>query len=259
MSEDIQYPDHFTKRLHIIWGDGFLSPGGPEEVSEILKNVDLDGRTVLDIGFGTGGPAIHIATTTGVAKLVGIDVEPQLREEATKRVVAARIADRVDFQIVDPGPLPFSDKCFDVVFSKDSIIHIEDKNALFLEIFRVLKPGGKLCASDWLGSANPEEQAAMKKASEGTNLHFEMATAEEMETMLQDAGFIEISSRDRNAWFADLCRKELELFEGPLYQELVDAVGKDMVDPWIGVRKAIAYSAFSGGLRPTHIFARRPG
>ncbi len=99
----------------------------------------------------------------------------------------------------------------------------------------------------------------MKKANEGTHLHFEMATAEEMETMLQDAGFVEVSSRDRNAWYADLCRKELKLFEGPLYQELVDAVGRDIVDPWVGIRKAIANSAISGGLRPTHIFGRRPG
>ena len=258
MSENIQYPDHFTKRLHIVWGDGFLSPGGPEEVSEILSDVDLDSKTVLDIGFGTGGPAIHIATTTNVTKVVGIDVEPQLQEEATKRAIAANIVDKLDFQIVEPGPLPFPDECFDVVFSKDSIIHIENKDDLFLEVFRVLKPGGKLCASDWLGSSNPEEQTAMEKVSEGTHLHFEMATAKEVELMLRNSGFVEISSRDRNAWFAELCRAEQELFQGSLYQELVDAVGEDIVNPWLDVRKAIAHSAFSGGLRPTHLFGRRP-
>ncbi len=41
VSDDIQYPDHFIERLHAIWCEGFLSPGGPEEVCEIVKGIDL--------------------------------------------------------------------------------------------------------------------------------------------------------------------------------------------------------------------------
>ncbi|HKJ51168.1 MAG TPA: hypothetical protein VKB27_06675 [Gammaproteobacteria bacterium] len=60
MSDDIQYPDHFIERLHTIWGEGFLSPGGEEEVGEIVRGLDLAGKVVLDVGFGTGGPAIAL-------------------------------------------------------------------------------------------------------------------------------------------------------------------------------------------------------
>ena len=60
MSSDVQYPDHFIERLHTIWGEGFLSPGGPEEVREIVGGIDLAGKVVLDVGFGTGGPAIAL-------------------------------------------------------------------------------------------------------------------------------------------------------------------------------------------------------
>ena len=66
-----------------------------------------------------------------------------------------------------------------------------------------------------------------------------------------------LSSRERNAWYAELCKMEVEAFRGPVYQELVDSVGKEIVDPWINVRKAIAQAAISGGLRPTHYFGRR--
>ena len=45
-----------------------------------------------------------------------------------------------------PGPLPFTDASFDVVFSKDALLHVPDKDALFAEIFRVLKPGGVFAA-----------------------------------------------------------------------------------------------------------------
>jgi phosphoethanolamine N-methyltransferase len=258
MSEDIQYPEHFTKRLHLVWGDGFLSPGGPEEVSEIIKDVDLTDRVVLDVGFGTGGPAIHLASSTNVAKVVGIDIEPQLRDEALSRAERAGVKDKVEFQIVEPGDLPFLDESFDIVFSKDSIIHITDKSSFYAEVERVLKPGGRLCASDWLGSSDPTEQAAMETASKGTHLHFDMVTAAETEATLRSVGFVEVSSRDRNAWYADLCRREIETFDGPLYKQLVDAVGSDIVDPWIEVRKTLAQCAISGGLRPTHIFGRRP-
>src|SRR3546814_5254164 len=60
---DIQYPDEFIDRLHLIWGDAFLSPGGPEEVRAIVSGLDLEDGEVLDIGCGTGGPAIDRKST----------------------------------------------------------------------------------------------------------------------------------------------------------------------------------------------------
>ena len=69
MSSDIQYPDHFIERLLSVWGEGFLSPGGPAEVAEIVAGLDLSGKTVLDIGFGTGGPSIALATATAAGGL----------------------------------------------------------------------------------------------------------------------------------------------------------------------------------------------
>ena len=65
MTTDIRYPDDFIDRLHAIWGEGFLSPGGVEEVHQIVKGLDLAGKTVLDIGFGTAGPAIVLARELG--------------------------------------------------------------------------------------------------------------------------------------------------------------------------------------------------
>ena len=58
---DIHYPPDFVTGLQMQWGAGFLSPGGPEEVTEILKTVDVAGKSVLDIGCGVGGPAMVIA------------------------------------------------------------------------------------------------------------------------------------------------------------------------------------------------------
>ena len=59
------YTDEFIARLQLVWGAGFLSPGGPQEVGEIVKRLDLGDRRVLDIGCGTGGPAIVLARDYG--------------------------------------------------------------------------------------------------------------------------------------------------------------------------------------------------
>jgi hypothetical protein len=56
MSDDIQYSDHFIERLHTVWGEGFLSPGGPEEVRQIVSGIDLSGKIVLDITL----PALNL-------------------------------------------------------------------------------------------------------------------------------------------------------------------------------------------------------
>ncbi len=54
MSED-HYPPRMIAMLEAVWGTGFLSPGGPEEVSRVIGAHDLRGKSVLDIGCGAGG------------------------------------------------------------------------------------------------------------------------------------------------------------------------------------------------------------
>src|SRR5687767_4117812 len=77
-TEMLQYDHAFTDALQFMWGKGFLSPGGAEEVEEMLSGCQLSGLRVLDIGSGLGGIDILLATKHGAAEVIGIDVEPQL-------------------------------------------------------------------------------------------------------------------------------------------------------------------------------------
>ena len=49
------YHDKLIGMLERLWGDGWLSPGGPEEVRRLLAGMELRGKTILDIGCGAGG------------------------------------------------------------------------------------------------------------------------------------------------------------------------------------------------------------
>lgn len=146
----VQYAKAFTDALQFMWGKGFLSPGGPEEVAEMVRGIDLRGKLVLDIGSGLGGVDILLVREHGAKEVVGIDVEPQLIDEARHNVQAAGLEDRIRFDLVEPGPLPFADESFDVVFTKDAMVHIADKAALYKEVLRVLKKGGIFTGADWI-------------------------------------------------------------------------------------------------------------
>ena len=147
-----EYDDALVAVLEAVWGEGYLSPGGPDEIRMILEGVPLAGKAVLDLGCGTGGITRFLADSYGPALIVGIDVDAGLVARATERAARAGVANGPTFQTVTPGPLPFADGSFDVVFSKDAMVHIADKEALFGEVFRVLRPGGWVAASDWMSS-----------------------------------------------------------------------------------------------------------
>ena len=86
---ETSYPPDFVTNLEMQWGVGFLSPGGSEEVKEILRDIEVGGMAVLDIGCGVGGPAIVIARDLAPKLLVGIDVEPFLVEKGRQNIAGS--------------------------------------------------------------------------------------------------------------------------------------------------------------------------
>jgi SAM-dependent methyltransferase len=255
MSTEIHYPEEFIDRLQMVWGEGFLSPGGPDEVRAIVSGLDLAGKRVLDIGCGTGGPAVLLARDHQ-ANVVAIDIEPQLLERA--KSLASKAGVSVDWRLVDPGPLAFPADFFDLVFSKDALIHIPNKAALFAEILRVLKPGGVFAASDWLVAEGGERMPGMQRYLSLTHLHFALANAAETEAAMRRAGFADVATRDRNAWYAAWARRDVEAMAGPLKGELTALLGEAGYAEGLEVRRANAEAAREGSLRPTHLRGLKP-
>ena len=253
MPAEIQYPDEFTQRLQTLWGDGFLSPGGAEEVKQIVSGLNLSDKVVLDIGFGIGGPAISLVKNQRVGRVIAIDIEHQLLAKARANAVTAGVAEKIEFKIVEPGKLQFEDESFDLVFSKDSLVHIKNKSALYAEIFRVLKIGGVFAASDWLCGSDGESKPALEKFMDLAHLKFAMASAKDVKIILMQSGFKNVSSSNRGAWFAKLASEEISQIEGPLYEQLVNISGKEAITHWLKVKKAQLLAAQLGGLQPTHL------
>jgi SAM-dependent methyltransferase len=257
MSED-HYPPRMISMLEAIWGEGFLSPGGPEEVARIVGAHDLAGKSVLDIGCGAGGIAIALVRVHGAGFVCGMDVEDPVLAHARALVARDGLANRIGLVKATPGPLPFPPATFDIVFSKDSIVHIPDKNALMTEVFRVLKPGGWFLASDWLiGTEEISDLMASYIAAEG--LDFGMATSRRYLEAMAAAGFTDCRAISRNAWYRAQAREELDRLKGETGRAAAAALGQDFVDRNILIWSRMIPVLDSGEHCPTHLAARRPG
>jgi 2-polyprenyl-3-methyl-5-hydroxy-6-metoxy-1,4-benzoquinol methylase len=259
--DDLQanhYGEHDVAFLERLWGEGYLSPGGPEEVSRIVDGLHLAGATILDIGCGTGGIAVSLVADHGAAKVVGIDVEAALCEQARARVERHQLQDHIEIQLVTPGPFPFDDEQFDVVFSKDSIVHISDKESLCRDAFRVLRPGGWFAASDWLIAHDGEPSAAMRQYIVAEDLDLAMASPQRYSDALGAAGFVDIELRNRNHWYRDVARDELARLQGSQHDEFAAMLGEDVVRAQIATWTAMVPVLDSGEHCPHHFRGRRP-
>lgn len=252
------YPQEMIVMLEALWGEGFLSPGGPEEVARVLEGHNIVGQSLLDIGSGAGGIDIALVARHGAGYVTGLDVEDTVLSHARRLIASAGLSARIGLVKVAPGPLPFPPSTFDVVFSKDSIIHIPDKAALMAEVFSVLKPGGRFIASDWLiGTETVSPQMAAYIAAEG--LDFGMATPARYRKAMEDAGFEDIRIRSRNDWYRQQARQELERLRGAVGTSAARVVGKDFVERNIAVWERMIPVLDTGEHCPTHLSARKPG
>ena len=255
--EDIEYSETFITKLELAFGKGFLSPGGAEEVAKIVDGVDLRDKHVLDIGVGIGGPACLLVENHGAARVTGIDIEAPVLRHAVETVASRGLEERIVLKHVTPGPLPFADESFDIVFSKDSIIHIPDKKALFIEACRVLKAGGWVVMSDWYCDEKPFTPE-MKRWVKSTGLSFAMTPIRSDGSLLGEAGFVDCETLDRNTWFAEFSGKLVDRLGGPDYPKMVAALGQEEADEWLSRAKSRALVAAQGQLRPGHLRGRKP-
>ena len=104
-----EYHDAMITVLELIWGKGFMTPGGEGNVANMIDGLDVRGKRILEIGSGLGGPAFVLAGKYG-ALVVGTDLEPHLVEHAQHRARELELDAQTEFLLVNRGSLEFADE-----------------------------------------------------------------------------------------------------------------------------------------------------
>jgi SAM-dependent methyltransferase len=136
-----------------------LGCGNPVALSELKEN-----EVVLDLGSGGGLDCFLAAQRVGPqGKVIGLDMTPDMIQLA--RANAENLSlDNVEFRLGEMEHMPIESDSVDTVISNCVINLSPDKDAVFREVFRVLKPGGRLCVSDIV--AHGELPASVRESLE---------------------------------------------------------------------------------------------
>lgn len=141
-AEDLDYPAELAR----------VPEGAVESFAGVANPFSLGrlkpGEQVLDLGCGAGTDSLIAAQMVGSeGSVAGIDMTAEMLEKA--RAAAVELdAEDVEFVEGEVERLPFADMSFDVVISNGVIDLVPDKDAVFSEIHRVLRPGGRIQIAD---------------------------------------------------------------------------------------------------------------
>jgi SAM-dependent methyltransferase len=141
-AEDLDYPDELA-RVPETAVESFAGVANPFSLGRLSS-----GERVLDVGCGAGTDTLVAAQMVAPeGHVTGIDMTPEMLAKARAAATEMNAAN-VELVEGDVEQLPFADESFDVVISNGVIDLIPDKDAVFSELFRVLRPGGRIQIAD---------------------------------------------------------------------------------------------------------------
>lgn len=200
-----QYAPAEIRKYEAIYGRHFVSPGGEACARDCVTRLNLaPGDRVLDVGSGLGGSAFLMATDYG-ARVHGIDLSADMVALANQKCREEGLQDLVSFEQADCLDLT-SSQAYEAVYSRDVILHVEDKARLFQLLRAALVPGGRLMFTDYCrgegeSSAEFDEYVAQRG--------YCLVTVAEYRECLRRAGLDAVRGEDWTARFIDIHRREL--------------------------------------------------
>lgn len=224
--DENQYSRNSILRYERIFGPTFISTGGAETTNEFCKKLDLQpGQKILDVGCGIGGSAFHMAKLYG-AEVRGVDLSTNMITIALEN--QAKLEDdvktKICLEITDITKATYPEESFDVIYSRDTLLHIGDKEILFANFLKWLKPGGKLLISDYCrGDQEHSERFLRYVAQRG----YHLLTVPDYGAILSKVGFKDVEAKDVTDYFVDILHREMKFFEGQKEEFIRDFTADD--------------------------------
>lgn len=232
MSDESEVEGYITDWVPItdkLWGRGFLVPGGADTVDRTVAGLDLQGKRILDIGSGIGGPATKLARDYA-ASVVGVDIVEDYVAYSAELAKEVAPSASVEFRLIEAGELPLSDADFDCVFTSGVLCHLQDREGLLRNAFRVLKPGGYVTGYDWyVEEPNPETT----HWEEVGGFKMYPTTLEQRLELLRSIGFVDVLGEDLTGPYTKKIVEEIATLEGPYFEEAAVQTSAEVRDHFI--------------------------
>lgn len=174
-----------------------LGCGNPQAIASLQP-----GETVLDLGSGGGFDCFLAARAVGdKGRVIGVDMTPEMIDRARRNARNSGLTN-VDFRLGELEHLPLADGLVDVIMSNCVINLSPEKERVFAEAYRVLRPGGRLAVSDVVATAEIPESLRKDMAAH-TSCIAGASSIQELEGILERTGFkhIRITPKDESRSF----------------------------------------------------------
>src|SRR5918995_650944 len=237
-----------------------LHPLGREATANLAsllkRNNNLQPNShVLDVGSGTGGPSRYLASRFG-CHVTGLDLVEEYCHVADSLAKRVKLDNLLTYRQGDATQMPFDDATFDVVWTQYASMNIADKHGLYSEMYRVLKPGGKLAVDEaYKGSSDMVDSSIhfpVPWASDPSISH--LISAEEVRKLLKEVvGFKEVVWEDKTEsvidWIKQMTKRAqtsggppplgIHVVIGPQWSEMVKNALKNFEEGRITVAQSI--------------------
>ncbi len=166
---------------------------------------------VLDAGCGVGGSCIFLASALG-CKVTGITLSERQELQATANAKQKGVDKLVDFKVMDYCATDFSDASFDVVWGCESICYADDKHQFVREVYRLLKPGGRLVIADgFVKKSEYNDRLVIRKWLDGWQVK-SLESPARFKNLLNLEGFTDIEYSDISKYVTHSSRRLLKYY-----------------------------------------------
>ncbi len=203
-----------------------------EEAGDLIAMLGLcSGKHLLDLGAGSGWPALYMARESGCSVTL-VDLPANGLRIAGERAARDEMSERVTTLVADATDLSFSDASYDAISHSDLLCCLKHKRSVLASCRRIIRPDGHMAFTVIFVAPGLPEKQRLRAVANGPEF---IESDADYATMLEDTGWTILKTQDLTAAYAATCKRQIEADEAQR-DELISLIGQDeyaeRVDEW---------------------------